>query len=48
MIIAENLTEDSSRNSLEKIFGIVGRSARHTNNYYSNCTPHNMGFRYIQ
>ena len=49
MIIAENLPEDSSRNSLEKIFGVVGRSARHTNNYYySNCTPHSMGFRYIQ
>lgn len=27
MIIAENLPEDSSRNSLEKIFGVVGRSA---------------------
>jgi La-related protein 7 len=26
MIIAENLPEDSSRNSLDKIFGVVGRS----------------------
>jgi hypothetical protein len=26
MIIAENLPEDSSRNSLEKVFGVVGRS----------------------
>lgn len=26
MIVAENLPEDSSRNSLEKIFGVVGRS----------------------
>jgi hypothetical protein len=29
MIIAENLPEDSSRNSLEKIFGVVGRSGSH-------------------
>jgi hypothetical protein len=28
MVIAENLPEDSSRNSLEKIFGVVGRSVR--------------------
>lgn len=38
MIIAENLPEDSSRNSLEKIFGVVGRSAMHITH---------MGFRYI-
>jgi hypothetical protein len=30
MVIAENLPEDSSRNSLEKIFGVVGRSVRST------------------
>jgi hypothetical protein len=32
MVIAENLPEDSSRNSLEKIFGVVGRSVRKKNN----------------
>jgi hypothetical protein len=26
MIIAENLPEDSTKNSLEKIFGTIGRS----------------------
>jgi hypothetical protein len=31
MVIAENLQEDSSRNSLEKIFGVVGRSVRKKN-----------------
>jgi La-related protein 7 len=31
MVIAENLPEDSSRNSLEKIFGVVGRSVRKKN-----------------
>jgi len=30
MIIAENLPDDSSRNSLEKIFGVVGRSGMQT------------------
>jgi len=26
MVIAENLPDDSTRNSLEKIFGVIGRS----------------------
>jgi hypothetical protein len=30
MVIAENLPQDSTRNSLEKIFGVIGRS--HTRN----------------
>jgi hypothetical protein len=30
MVIAENLPHDSTRNSLEKIFGIIGRSEQNT------------------
>jgi hypothetical protein len=44
MIIAENLPEDSSRNSLEKIFGVVGRSARHTNNIITTQTAHHTAW----